>query len=132
MVRAADKRYPNRQVRFGEPIDPDPNTHHVPSANQANINHDAPPDTNDDVDTSPRVEFSAIPFPKLLPGTQFAKRRKKVAAKESSSLFKNKNLRRSRRHMAAPHKATAPNPGPHALFPGQRVPLGTRVTKLFD
>eukprot|EP00978_Attheya_sp_CCMP212_P017880 scaffold48175_cov41-Attheya_sp.AAC.1 len=34
--------------------------------------------------------------------------------------------------MAAPHKAPAPNLGPHALFPGQRVPIGTRVTKLFD
>ena len=96
------------------------------------INHDASHDTNDDVDASPRVEFSEIPFPKLLPGTQFAKRRKKVASKESSSMFKNKNLRRSRRRMAAPHKATAPNPGPHALFTGQRVPIGTRVTKLFD
>eukprot|EP00978_Attheya_sp_CCMP212_P035135 scaffold151145_cov47-Attheya_sp.AAC.1 len=53
MVRAADKRYPNRRVRFGEPIDPDPNTHHVPSANQADINLDAPPATDDDVDTSP-------------------------------------------------------------------------------
>eukprot|EP00978_Attheya_sp_CCMP212_P020836 scaffold60177_cov24-Attheya_sp.AAC.1 len=34
--------------------------------------------------------------------------------------------------MAAPHKATAPNPGPQALFTGQRVPLGTRITKTFD
>eukprot|EP00978_Attheya_sp_CCMP212_P023560 scaffold72495_cov63-Attheya_sp.AAC.1 len=34
--------------------------------------------------------------------------------------------------MAAPHKATAPNPGPHALFTGQRVPLSTKITKIFD
>eukprot|EP00978_Attheya_sp_CCMP212_P019119 scaffold53166_cov52-Attheya_sp.AAC.4 len=34
--------------------------------------------------------------------------------------------------MAAPHKATAPNSGPHALFTGQRVPLGTKITKIFD
>eukprot|EP00978_Attheya_sp_CCMP212_P042667 scaffold263988_cov46-Attheya_sp.AAC.1 len=136
MVRAADKHYPNRRVRFGEPIDPDPNTHHVPSANQADIAFETPPAVDIDGSTSspipPHVEFSEVPFPKLLPGTQFAKRRKKVAAKESSSLFKNKNLRRSRRRMAAPHKATAPNPGPQALFTGQRVPLGTKITKTFD
>eukprot|EP00978_Attheya_sp_CCMP212_P025695 scaffold83161_cov29-Attheya_sp.AAC.1 len=62
MVRAADKRYPNRRVRFGEPIDPDPNTHHVPSANQADIAIETP--TAVDVDGSasspipPPVEFS--------------------------------------------------------------------------
>eukprot|EP00978_Attheya_sp_CCMP212_P042060 scaffold250455_cov28-Attheya_sp.AAC.1 len=54
------------------------------------------------------------------------------AANGESSLFKNKNLRRSRRRTAAPHKATAPNPGPQALFTGQRVPLGTKITKTFD
>eukprot|EP00978_Attheya_sp_CCMP212_P031637 scaffold120430_cov35-Attheya_sp.AAC.1 len=136
MVRAADKRYPNRRVRFGEPIDPDPNTHHVPSANQTDIATATP--FTEDIDGStassipPPVEFSEVPFPKLLPGTQFAKRRKKVADKESSSLSKTKNLRRSRRRTAAPHKAMAPNPGLQALLTGQRVPLGTRITKTFD
>ena len=129
MVRAADKRYPNRRVRFGEPIDPDPTLHQVPSPNQSDI-FDNTDIASDDSSVTPPVQFSEVPFPKLLPGTQFAKRRKKVASKDTS-MFKNKNLRRSRRRAAAPHKATAPNPGPNALFTGQRVPLGTGITKNF-
>jgi hypothetical protein len=142
MVRAADKRYPNRRVRFGEPIDDAQLDIQLPSAQTEPANTPSPSepvDTPDDDDARPatdnedeiRVAFSEFPFPKLLPGTQYAQRRKKPASKATPSMFKNKNLRRSRRRATNPHQATAPYPGTNAMFKGQRVPFGTRITKPF-
>eukprot|EP00978_Attheya_sp_CCMP212_P019118 scaffold53166_cov52-Attheya_sp.AAC.3 len=61
MVGAADKHYPNRCVQFGEPIDPDPNTHHVPSANKADIANEIP--TEDNVYITDESTDSPVPPP---------------------------------------------------------------------